>query len=80
MRSTWWPVPSDTASTNATATVVIVNWNGERLLRPVFARVARRSLNGEIRVTEADAVVRYVLSVQGAPEKIVGAKLRAEPR
>jgi GT2 family glycosyltransferase len=35
-------VPSDTAATHAVATVVIVNWNGERLLRACLDALARQ--------------------------------------
>jgi hypothetical protein len=50
--------------------------NGQRLLQTVFPRVEKRSLKGELHVTEAEAIVRYVLSVQGAPQKVTGVKLQ----
>jgi len=50
--------------------------NGERLIEPIFDRVQRRSIKSELRVTEPEAVVRYILSIEGAPERIVGERLR----
>jgi ubiquinone/menaquinone biosynthesis C-methylase UbiE len=50
--------------------------NGQSLLQSVFAHIEKRSAKGELRVTDAEAVARYVLSVQGAPQKITGEKLR----
>ena len=50
--------------------------NGERQLQPFFEEIERRSLKGKLRVTEAQVIVRYILSVEGATQKIVGAKLQ----
>jgi ubiquinone/menaquinone biosynthesis C-methylase UbiE len=49
--------------------------NGAAALGAVFPRVERRENRGALRVTDADAVIRYVMSVTGAPERITGARL-----
>ena len=49
--------------------------NGEPQLREVFAIVETRRSHGALRVTEASAVVNYVMSVEGAPQHLTGARL-----
>ncbi|HEY7091458.1 MAG TPA: class I SAM-dependent methyltransferase [Tepidisphaeraceae bacterium] len=49
--------------------------NGEGILRGGFEHVTKRTLRGELRVTEVEAVVQYVLSVEGAKQVIDGARL-----
>jgi ubiquinone/menaquinone biosynthesis C-methylase UbiE len=52
--------------------------NGEPQLRPFFSDVQMNRLRGELRVTDADAVVAYVLSVTAAPDHITGRRRREE--
>ena len=47
---------------------------GEQLLQ-FFSSVEMRGQPGELRVPDADAIVNYVLSVNGAPQKIVGERM-----
>jgi ubiquinone/menaquinone biosynthesis C-methylase UbiE len=49
--------------------------NGPAQLRPFFAHIETRTTRGELRVTDPEAIVRYVLSVEGAPQRVTGAKL-----
>jgi len=49
--------------------------NGERLLRPFFDRIEIRRQRDELRVTDPQAVVRYILSIQGAPNIVKGDQL-----
>jgi SAM-dependent methyltransferase len=49
--------------------------NGEAQLRPFFATIQTRRIGGELRVTDPDAVVKYVLSVGEAARDIVGERL-----
>jgi SAM-dependent methyltransferase len=49
--------------------------NGQAQLRPFFDCVELSNIQGELRVTDADAIVRYVLSIEGAPQRLVGGKL-----
>ena len=49
--------------------------NGAAQLRASFANIDSRHIRGQLRVTEAEAVVRYVRSVNGAPQRITGTRL-----
>jgi ubiquinone/menaquinone biosynthesis C-methylase UbiE len=49
--------------------------NGEPQLRRLFASVEIRTTRGQLRVTDAEAIVRYVLSVNEAPKLMTGEKL-----
>jgi SAM-dependent methyltransferase len=49
--------------------------NGAAQLRPTFANVDAHHIRGELRVTDAEAIVRYVLSVSGATERVAGERL-----
>jgi ubiquinone/menaquinone biosynthesis C-methylase UbiE len=49
--------------------------NGAKQIQPFFDDVQIKNLTNELRVTQADAVVRYVLSVEGAKQILVGEKL-----
>ncbi len=49
--------------------------NGGEQLRPHFQSVERRSVRGELRVTDATAVVNYMFSINDAPRMIVGDRL-----
>jgi ubiquinone/menaquinone biosynthesis C-methylase UbiE len=51
--------------------------NGEGILRSVFDHVTVRSTADELRVTDPEAVVSYVLSIEGAKRIIVGPALDA---
>ena len=46
--------------------------NGEAQLRPFFSRIETRRIGGELRVTDPDAVIRYVMSINESQELIVG--------
>jgi SAM-dependent methyltransferase len=48
--------------------------NGEPQLRTHFAKVEIRRVGGELRVTDPDAVVRYVMSANESQELIVGGR------
>jgi ubiquinone/menaquinone biosynthesis C-methylase UbiE len=67
------------AFTAASGTFVLEN--GEEQLRTHFRRVDVRRLSGELRVTDTDAIVDYVRSIDRAKDSVVGdalAALRAE--
>jgi SAM-dependent methyltransferase len=49
--------------------------NGAAQLRPTFAGIDARHVRGQLRVIDAEAVVRYVLSVNEAPQRISGTRL-----
>jgi hypothetical protein len=49
--------------------------NGEPQLRPFFSSITIDSGKSEIRVTDADAVVQYVLSVGNAKQTLQGDRL-----
>jgi ubiquinone/menaquinone biosynthesis C-methylase UbiE len=49
--------------------------NGEAILRTVFDHVTVRRTRDELRVTDSEAVVAYVMSIEGAKTIIVGEKL-----
>jgi ubiquinone/menaquinone biosynthesis C-methylase UbiE len=50
--------------------------SGAEQITPFFASVVHEDLVNTLRITEADAVVQYVLSVQAAKEIVVGQKLK----
>jgi SAM-dependent methyltransferase len=49
--------------------------NGEAQLRGWFDRVEIRRTGGELRVTDPDVIVRYVMSMPEAPQRIAGPRL-----
>ena len=49
--------------------------NGEAQMRPFFKQIEVRRISGELRVTDPQAVVRYMMSMPEAPQRIVGATL-----
>lgn len=49
--------------------------NGAQQLSGIFSSVEMQEQPGELRVPDADAIVNYVLSVNGAPQKIVGDRM-----
>jgi ubiquinone/menaquinone biosynthesis C-methylase UbiE len=49
--------------------------NGPAILRSVFQDVQVRSQPGQLRVTDPEAVVQYILSIEGAKKIIVGPRL-----
>jgi SAM-dependent methyltransferase len=49
--------------------------NGLEQIRPFLRRVEILSTPGELRVTDPQAVVNYVMSVEGAPQRITGKRL-----
>jgi len=49
--------------------------NGASAIGAVFANVERRETRGALRVTDAEAVVAYVMSITGAPQYVVGDRL-----
>src|SRR5205085_1513189 len=49
--------------------------NGEQQLRPFFRSITLQDSTSELRVTDADAVVHYVLSVGNAKQIVQGARL-----
>jgi SAM-dependent methyltransferase len=51
--------------------------NGAAQLAPFFASIAVRDGRGTLRITEAEAVVQYVLSFDAAREIVVGDRLEA---
>jgi ubiquinone/menaquinone biosynthesis C-methylase UbiE len=51
--------------------------NGEAILRAVFGHVTIFGTKDELRVTDPDVVVNYVMSIEGARKIIVGEKLEA---
>ena len=51
--------------------------NGAAAIRGAFAKVETRFIRGQLRVTDPEAIVRYVMSVEGAPQRITGAPLAA---
>lgn len=46
--------------------------SGEEQLRPFFSQIEIRRVNGELRVTDPETVVRYVMSMNESQELIVG--------
>jgi ubiquinone/menaquinone biosynthesis C-methylase UbiE len=51
--------------------------NGAAAIAATFSQVEARHLRGELRVDDPEAVVRYVMSVEGAPELLTGGRLDA---
>ena len=48
---------------------------GREQLAPWFRRIDKRITAGELRVTDPEAVARYVMSVNNAPRLITGTRL-----
>jgi ubiquinone/menaquinone biosynthesis C-methylase UbiE len=49
--------------------------NGAAAIAGAFATVESRFVRGQLRVTDPEAIVRYVMSVEGARERITSARL-----
>jgi len=48
--------------------------NGAAAIGGAFAKVESRFVRGQLRVTDPEAIVRYVMSVEGAPQRITGGR------
>jgi SAM-dependent methyltransferase len=49
--------------------------NGAEQFAPYFSSIDCRRVGGELRIDDADVVVGYVMSIQGAPQRITGERL-----